>query len=118
MGRTRIENKQIGRRILMTNDSHFGRYHYAAGSVPFSVCVGGFKLVGDAVRKAASAVASGIADKAWAFETNRRKRRPTRVSGHLSDRALKDIGIRRSEIQFLSRKVADNPGTDYRVFSQ
>ena len=100
----------------MTSDSYFSRYQYAARSVPFSVYVGGFKLVGKALRKTALAIASGIVDKARAFETNRRNPRHTLLPAGISEKTLQDIGIRGSEIQFLARKMAENPGVDYRVF--
>jgi uncharacterized protein YjiS (DUF1127 family) len=39
------------------------------------------------------------------------------VSG-LSDEVLKDIGVQRSEIRYVARRVAENPGLNYRTFCQ
>ena len=102
----------------MSYTSHIGRYSHSAGSVPFSAYTDSFKVLGEAVHEAASAVAHAVARAIEAARTKAAERATVQSLREVSDETLKDIGIHRSEIRYLARRVSENPGMDYRVFRQ
>ena len=59
-----------------------------------------------------------IAHMAWkaynAAAMKIRERQNYHAACNLSDEILKDIGIQRSEIYYLSKRMAANPGVDFR----
>ena len=55
---------------------------------------------------------------ARAFRSTRAKARENsaiKILSGLDDRTLRDIGVPRSEIRSIARKMAENPGMDYRA---
>jgi uncharacterized protein YjiS (DUF1127 family) len=84
-------------------------------NVPFAEFVAPFAFVGEAVYTAANAGARVVGKAFRAAMAKVRERAAVATLSNLDDRILKDIGVRRSEIHFLARRVAENPGVDYRV---
>ena len=104
----------------MSYTSDFGRYQHVAGSVAISALGDGFKVVGAAVWGAGSSVARVVAQTIRDFDASWQERRQVRAHRDLSAATLRDIGLPRSgiHIHHVVREATENPGVDYRVFSQ
>ena len=91
--------------------------HRVEGSqrVPFEEFVQPTRFVGEAFYSASEAVARAASRFFRETVVKSRERASVRELSDLSDHTLKDIGIHRSEIRQLARRVAETPGTDYRV---
>lgn len=87
-------------------------------NVPFAELFAPVAFVGEAAYTAVSAVANFAAKTIRAVRTRARERAAIAVLTALDDRMLKDIGVDRSGIRYLVRKVAENPGVDYRTMCQ
>jgi uncharacterized protein YjiS (DUF1127 family) len=84
-------------------------------SVPFAEFVAPMSHIGEAVYTAIEGTAGLVGQAFRTAKVKARARKQVNVLSGLDDRTLKDIGVRRSEIRYVARKVAENPGLDYRV---
>ena len=88
-----------------------------ATHVPFGHFVTPFGFVGEAVYTAFEGMAD-IAKRAFdAFQAKAREREAVRALVRLDDRTLRDIGVHRTQIHNVVRRVTENPDTDYREIS-
>ena len=88
--------------------------HKGTNNVPFGHFVSPMNTVGEAVYTAFSE-ASAVAGKvAKAIHAKLRARASIKALSDLDDHQLADIGIHRSDIAYLARRVAENPGFDHR----
>jgi len=87
-------------------------------NVPFAELFAPVAFVGEAVYTAMGAVVRIVGKAVRAVRARARERAAIAVLSALDDRMLKDIGVDRSGIQYLVRKVAENPGVDYRTMCQ
>ena len=82
--------------------------------VPFGHFVSPMSHMGEAVYTAFAEI-SGVAGKiARAIHRKLRERASIQALSNLDDHQLADIGISRSDIHYLARRVAENPGFDHR----
>lgn len=98
------------------NDAHYQMPHRI--NVPFAEFVAPITFVGETVYTAIEASAKAVGQAFRAAKVKVRERSAIATLAELDDLTLKDIGVRRSEIRFLARKVAENPGVDYRIMCQ
>lgn len=87
-------------------------------NVPFAELLAPITYVGDAAYTAMVAVARLVGRAFRAARVRARERAAIATLMALDDRMLKDIGVDRSGIHYLVRKVAENPGVDYRTMRQ
>ena len=86
-------------------------YRYYVGYRPYRSQAAPFVQAADAV--------FGFA--AWVYRAARARARENsaiNILSGLDDRTLKDIGVPRSEIHSIARRMAENPGMDYRAMSR
>ena len=71
-------------------------------------------FVGEVVYSAVDTAARAVGRVFQSIVVKARERSSVRALSGLSDHALKDIGVTRSEIAHVARVVAERPGTNYR----
>ena len=99
----------------MTNTSYARHGQYGSQRVPFEEFVDPTRYVGEAFYNASEALAKAAARVVKETAAKARARASVKELSSLSDHTLKDIGVERSEIGELARRVSENPDTDYRV---
>lgn len=87
-------------------------------NVPFADLVAPKTFFSEAIYTAIETATGFVGQAFRALKVKARERSAVTAVSNLDDRTLKDIGIRRSEIRYLARKVAENPGVDYRTLCQ
>jgi uncharacterized protein YjiS (DUF1127 family) len=86
---------------------------YGRSNVPVADVAAPMAYAGEAIYAAYEAVAGIFGQVVRAVKVRARERSAVEALSTLDDRILNDIGVRRSEIRYLSRKIAENPGADY-----
>jgi uncharacterized protein YjiS (DUF1127 family) len=99
----------------MTNASYARHNQYGSHKVTFEDLVEPTRYVGEAFYNASEALTKAAARVVKETAAKARARASIKELSALSDHVLKDIGVKRSEIRELARRVAENPDTDYRV---
>ncbi len=90
----------------------------AASNVAYVHSVAPVASIGEAVYTAAESAIQAACRVYWSARVDARASRSIRTLSALEDHTLRDIGIRRSEIHNIARKMAENPGMEYRVIRQ
>jgi uncharacterized protein YjiS (DUF1127 family) len=83
--------------------------------VPFAELVEPTRVVGETLYETARSATHTTARAFEAIARRVRARRSVKELSKLSDHVLQDIGVDRSEIASLARRVSENPDVDYRV---
>lgn len=95
---------------------------YAVGSVygvdTVTYSRAGGPVPAGAVSGVVNAVAGGAARAFRAVHNKFQERAAVRALSELEDWVLEDIGVPRSEIRAMVRKMMENPGLDHRTFRQ
>ena len=99
----------------MTYASYTRHRVHESQRVPFAEFVQPTYFVGEAFYNASEAIARAAARTFRAAMIKSRARSSAEELSALSDHTLKDIGVERSQIKYLARRVAENPNVDYRV---
>jgi uncharacterized protein YjiS (DUF1127 family) len=99
------------------------RYHadyrvHESANAHFADLVAPMTFVGEAVHTAVEAAAGLVGQAFRAAKAKARERSAVNALSELDDGTLKDIGIPRSEIRYVARKLAENSGVDYRTMCQ
>ena len=87
-------------------------------NVPFVHLVRPTAFVGEAIYVALDGAVNFAARAVRAVQSKLRENAAVKELSALDDRILQDIGVPRSEIRTIARRVAENPGMDYRMLSQ
>jgi uncharacterized protein YjiS (DUF1127 family) len=99
----------------MTNASYARHSHHGSQKVPFEEFVEPTRFVGEVFYNASEALTKMATQVFKETLAKARAQASIKELSALSDHSLKDIGVDRSEIRELARRVAENPDTDYRV---
>ena len=99
----------------MTYASYTRHKVHESQKVPFEEFVEPTRFVGEAFYSASEAIAQAATRVFKEAVVSSRERTSVKELSALSDHTLKDIGVDRSEIRYLARRVAENPQADYRV---
>ena len=75
-------------------------------------------LFGEAIYGAVEAAARFVDRTFWSVRIRARSRGTIKQLSRLDDEILEDIGLPRSEIRAVARKLAETPGFDRRVVRQ
>ena len=85
-----------------------------APAVPFSAFTAPMEFVGQSVYSAFEMAAKGIAAVYSALARMLRQHRAQSHLMSLDDRTLQDIGVARSEIRYIAKRVSEDAGYDHR----
>ena len=85
--------------------------------VPFAVLVEPTRFVGETVYDTSKTIRQATARAFGAIVKHVKMRATVKEVSELSDHTLEDIGIDRSKIESLARRVVENPSVDYRVLN-
>ena len=87
-----------------------------APAVPFSEFTAPMAYIGEAVYTAVEMAAKGIAAAFRAVARVAQRHRTQSQLMTLDDRTLQDIGVSRSEIRYIARRVSEDAGYDFRRY--
>ncbi len=102
----------------MSYTSYHDQRRYSPSGVPFAEFTESFRTTGETIYDAMDSFSRFVSRAVRAAGAKMREYRTVQVVSGLSDQTLKDIGVQRSEIRYIARRVASNPGVDYRTFRQ
>ena len=101
----------------MSKATSYRYYDGAEIRVPFAEVTSPMNYMGEAICTGFDAVFRATGKAFHAVATKIRERRAIAELSELDDRTLADIGISRSLIHHVAKKVAENPGVNYRIFT-
>ena len=102
----------------MSYTSYHDHRGYLASGVPFVAYTESFRTTGETIYDVIVSFCRFVSRTVRAAGARKREYRTVQVVSGLSDQTLNDIGVQRSEIRYIARCMASNPGTDYRAFTQ
>ena len=101
----------------MSYASHSDSRSGSAHAVPFSEFTAPMMVIGESVYTAFEMASKAVYQGTSAIVRSWQRHRSESQLRALDDRTLQDIGVSRSEIRYLAKRVSEDPNFDFRRHS-